>query len=157
LKEKITVENYFAANAQFLIAEMSFSEFEDVRLEPPIERRLKHKQKLFQQVVKDYTGAAKYKVAEWTTASSYKIGLSFESFADALLSSPRPGNLSPEDLDRYNEKLWQQVLPFKEKAKKAYEANLRNAAENGIHNRWIMESEKRLNDLNIEINGKAGL
>ncbi len=164
LREKVAVEGYFAANAQFLIAELSFDAFEKVKLEPPIERRLKRKQKLFRKVIKEYTNAAKYKVAEWTTAASYKIGVTFESFADALLSSPRPDGLSTEDLDKYNDKLWQRVLPFKEKARKAYEANLKNAVTIGIHNHWITESELRLNDLNIElgvstieINRKAGL
>lgn len=150
-KQKIQVDDYFVANAQYLLAEISFERFEKIQLKPPLERTLRKKQQLFQQVVKDYADAAKYRVADWTTASSFKIGQTFEAFADALLASPRPKNLSADDLDKYNETLWQRVLPFKEKAKKAYESNLKNARENGIRNQWILQSEKRLNELNIEL------
>ncbi|MFQ5650749.1 MAG: tetratricopeptide repeat protein [bacterium] len=150
-KEKVQVDNYFAANSQFLIAEISYKAFRKIKLEVPLERTLKRKQTLFRRVLKAYTHAAKFKVAEWTTASSYKIGQTFEEFADALLAAPQPKNLSANDRDQYNRTLWERVLPFKEKARKAYETNVKNARENGIQNRWIMESEKRLSELSLEL------
>jgi len=151
VKDGVTPEPFLVANAQFLLAEISFKHFQDIKLTPPVVRKLKRKRAAFQQVVRAYTSAAKYKVAEWTTAASFKIGKTFEEFGQALLDSPRPANLSPEALDQYNKKLWENVLPFKEKAQKTYEANIRNAAENNIENNWILESRKRLAELRNEL------
>jgi len=142
---------YLVANAQFLLAEISLQHFQDIKLTPPVARKLKRKRTVFQKVVKAYTAAAKYKVAEWTTAASFKIGTAFEEFGQALLDSPRPANLSPEALDQYNKKLWESVIPFKEKAQETYEANIRNAAENSIENIWVLESQKRLDALRNEL------
>ncbi len=151
LQEQVEVDNYLPANAQFLLAEISFLDFQAIELTPPVERKLKRKQTLFQRVIKEYTEAAKYKVAEWATAASFKIGRTFEEFAAALLSAPRPANLSPGDLMKYNQQLQQRVLPFKQKAQRTYETVLQNAAENNIVNTWVMESERRLNALNVEL------
>ncbi len=144
-------ETYLVAQAQFLLAEMLFKEFLEIKLTPPVERKLKRKRTAFQRVVAAYTTAAKYKVAEWTTAASFKIGRCFEEFADAILAAPRPENLTADALEQYDRKLRESVLPFKEKAQKAYEANLKNATENRIDNNWVTESQKRLDALRIEL------
>ncbi|MFQ5603220.1 MAG: tetratricopeptide repeat protein [bacterium] len=151
VEAKKQVENFIPANAQFLIAEILLGDFQKIRLTPPLERNLKKKKSRFQKVIKAYTSAAKYKIAEWTTASSYKIGLTFEDFADALLNSPRPENLSGDALMKYNTKLWESVLPLKEKALSTYQANIKQALENHIENNWISESKKRAKELMIEL------
>lgn len=155
VKKNIPVENYMPANAQFLLGEIKFEEFDNIKLTAPVKRKLARKKALFQEVIKAYTEAAKYKVAEWTTASSYKIGLTFETFAEALLTSPKPANLSSEQMLVYIEKLNESVLPLKEKAQKTYETNVKNAYENSIVNKWVSESEKRLNILKLELEQKV--
>lgn len=151
LKEGISVEDYIPANAQFLIGEIKFAAFEKIELTPPLQRKLKRKQTNFQEVIKSYAAAAKFKIAEWSTASSFKIGRTFESFADALLGSERPKNLSAEQLDKYNAELWERVLPFKKKALETYEANLKNAEENGIENDWTTQTKHRIENLHTEL------
>lgn len=151
VRQNINVESYIPANAQFLIAEISLASFKKIKLKPPLKRNLKRKRSAFQRVIKAYTAAAKYKVAEWTTASSYKIGATFEAFADAVFNSPRPKKLSAENLKKYNDKLWQTVVPFKEKALETYQANIKQASENQIENNWILESKKRVEALSAEL------
>ncbi|MFQ5824266.1 MAG: tetratricopeptide repeat protein [bacterium] len=151
IEQNAKVENYIPANAQFLIGEILFDSFQKIKLIPPFERKLKYKKAEFEKVLKSYTEAAKYKVADWSTASSYKIGCTFEEFANALLESPRPKNLSDSALEEYNAKLWQTVLPFKEKALKAYQTNVKQAIENNIENIWVTESKKRMEALTIEL------
>ncbi|MFQ5770726.1 MAG: tetratricopeptide repeat protein, partial [bacterium] len=151
VQDKREVENYIPANAQFLIAEILYANFQKIKLTPPLEKKLKQKRAKFKQVIKAYTEAAKYKLAEWTTASSYKIGMTFEDFANALLESPRPRNLSGAALDEYNEKLWKSVLPLKEKALNTYQANVKQALEFNIQNKWITESKKRIEALTMEL------
>jgi len=138
-----SAESYFAANAQFMIGEIRFKEFENIKLTRPVKRTLKRKRTKFETVIKAYTEAAKFKVAEWTTAASYKIGQVFEAFADAILASPRPRNLKGDDLQTYNAKLEESVLPFQRKAFDTYAANIRQAKENDLDNYWIAESRKR--------------
>lgn len=145
------VEKYIPANAQFLIGEILFDSFRNIQLRQPLERSLKRKRSKFEQVIKAYTDAAKYKVADWTTASSYKIGLTFESFANTLLDSPRPARLNRSELVNYNQKLWESVLPFKKKALNTYQANVRQAMQNSLNNQWVTESKKRMEALAVEL------
>jgi TolA-binding protein len=150
------VENYIPARAQFLIGEILFDSFQKLKLSPPFERKLRRKKAQFEQVLKAYTEAAKFRVADWTTASSYKIGIAFEEFANALLDSPRPKNLSGSALQEYNSKLWQSVLPFKQKALNTYQANVKQAIQNKIENTWVTESKKRMDALTIELGLESG-
>ncbi len=149
--KNLEAERYVPANAQFLIGEIVHLEFQKIQLAPPLERSLKRKRAKFEEVIKTYTAAAKYQVADWSTAASYKIGVTFEDFADALLESPRPANLAGAALDQYNEKLWQSVLPLKEKALSTYQNNLKQAAEYNIENQWITETRKRVEALISEL------
>jgi len=151
VEQNISIESYVPANAQFLTAEIFFKFFDKIKLKPPLKRNLKRKRSAFAKVIKAYTEAAKFKVADWTTASSYKIGVTFEAFADAVFKSPRPRNLSGEDLNKYDDKLWETVVPFKEKALETYRANLKQAAENSIENNWVLQSRKRVEALVNEL------
>ncbi len=145
------VQKYLPANAQFLVGEILFDEFKRVKLKPPLDRALKLKKARFEKVIKAYTAAAKFKVADWTTAASYRIGMTFEEFANTLLDSPRPSNLTGQALVDYNKKLWDNVLPFKQKALKTYQNNVQQAAKNGIDNQWVALSKQRMQSLTIEL------
>lgn len=151
VKQGLLVENFLPANAQFLIGEILFRSFKQIKLVPPFERNLRRKRRAFEDVLKAYAEAAKFKVADWTTASSYKIGVTFEEFANAFLEAPRPRNLSGVALEKYNSKLQKTVLPFKEKALATYQANVKQAYENSIENTWIFESKKRMEALTAEL------
>ncbi len=54
-------------------------------------------------------------------------------------------------MKKYDNKLWKTVVPFKEKALEAYQANLKQAAETNIENNWVLESKKRVEALSIEL------
>lgn len=146
-----SVEKYIPANAQFLIAEILFDNFRNIKLIEPLQRNLKRKRATFKLVIKAYAGAAKFKVADWAIASSHKIGITFEDFANALLDAPRPANLSGVELVNYDKKLWESVLPFKKKALKTYQSNVKQARENDIQNQWVLESAKRMQALTAEL------
>lgn len=146
-----TVDPYIPAHAQFLIGEILFDRYAKIELTPPLERNLNRKKQEFEEVIKAYTQAARYKVADWTTASSYKIGATFEEFANFFLESPPPDDLTPEALEEYNAKLQAKILPFKKKALETYEANVRNAFKNDIENTWVAESRERMKSLTAEL------
>ncbi len=151
VKQNQNPEKYLAANAQFLVGEILYEEYRQIPITPPLKPALKRKRAKFERVIKAYTKAVQYKVADWAIAASYKVGLSFEEFANALLDSPRPNGLSSEALVEYNQKLWQSVLPFKKKALSAYQANVQRAAENQIDNEWVTQSKQRMEALTLEL------
>ena len=150
-RKKISVEEYIAAKAQFMIGEIVFEKYQQVRLVPPLNVSLKKKKNLLQSVLQEYVSAGKFQVAEWTTASLYKTGLTFEDFAEAFVNSAIPPELTPEEKQQYLNGLNQQAIPFKQKALDVYKANVASAEKSNIHNDWIEQSKQRLEKLIIEL------
>lgn len=142
---------YLVAQAQFAIGEMRFENYRQVNLELPMEKSLKRKQTLFTEVLASYKDAASYQIAEWYTASAHRIGETYEEFGRAFFASPRPAELTPEMLAKYDELLAQKVRPFKERAYDAYKGNLRQAEENSINNTWVDQSRERMQTLAVEL------
>jgi len=143
--------DYFAAWAQFLIGEIHYDEYTQIKLVPPLKLNLKRKQRVFKKVMNDYTEAAKYKVAEWTIAASHRIGMTFEEFAKAMLESSPPPGLSEEELKLYRAKLEENARPMQMKALEFYKANIQRAKENGIDNQWVQRSKERIDALTSEL------
>jgi len=138
------LNTYFVAQAQFMLGELDYIRFAAIDLKPPLKQNLNRKTAILRSVLKNYTAAAKYRVAEWTTAASYKIGKVFEEFANAILTSPIPENLSEQEVIAYETQLRKLALPFQQKAMAAYQTNLKLAQKNGIDNKWITLSKSHI-------------
>ena len=138
------LNTYYVAQAQFMLGELDYIRFAAIDLKPPLKQNLNRKTASLRAVLKDYTAAAKYRVAEWTTAASYKIGKVFEEFANAILTSPIPDNLSEQEAVAYEMQLRKLALPFQKKALAAYQANLKLAQKNEIDNKWITLSKSHM-------------
>ncbi len=145
------VDEYVAAHAQFMIGELYFLDYCKIELVPPLEANLNKKSELLTTTLNAYRDAAKYNIAEWTTASTHKIGMTYEEFVAAFERSPRPSNLSETDLVAYNQQLNTRTEPFKVQALEIYQANVQRAEENNIENQWIDESRERMQQLLIEL------
>ena len=150
-KRNIPVGEYIPAKAQFMIGEIIFERYKQVKLVPPLNVSLKKKRNLLQTVLKEYVDAGKYQVAEWTTASLFKTGLTFEDLAEAFVNSPAPPELTPEEKQEYLDGLSQQAVPFKQKALEVYKANVASAEKSQIQNEWIEQSKQRMEKLIIEL------
>lgn len=150
VNEAKPVELYMPAEAQFMLGEIRFENYRQVNLEPPMERSLKRKQTLFNEVLAAYKEAAAYQVADWTTAASYRIGAVFEEFGRFFWESPRE-QIAEELLAKYEEQLKQKIRPFKERALETYQANVKQAEANGINNQWVEQSRDRLHALASEL------
>ncbi len=145
-------DEYLVAKAQYMIAEINFEEYKKIRILPPLQQSLKKKQKALSDVLKTYIATGKYKVADWTTASLYKAGMTFEELCESILTSPAPANLADEKVDEYYDNLNKQlVVPFKEKALEFYKSNLENALKNNISNEWTEKSKERARALIAEL------
>jgi len=150
VRESHAVDVYMPAQAQFLLGEIQFEAYRQVNFTPPLDKSLKHKKTLLNEVLANYKEAAGYQVADWTTAASFKIGATLEEFARFYWESPRD-NIAADLLAKYEEQLQTTIRPLKDKAFAAYQTNVKQAEENGINNPWVEQSRQRLQALGPEL------
>lgn len=151
MRRGISVSEYIPAKAQFLIAEINYDRYKQVKLVPPLEQTLKRKTGLLQTVLKEYVNAGKYQVADWTTASLYKTGLTFEDLAESFQNSFIPDDLDAEEKEAYLVGINKQAVSAKQKALEVYKANVANAEKSSIQNEWVDQSKQRMEALIIEL------
>ncbi len=94
-------DEYFAARATFRLGEMKNTQFQAVKLKPPLQYSLKRKQKVFNDLMKLYVKVTEFNIAEWTTAAFYRIGLAYEQFCQDIFNSPSPSNLNKQQQNTY--------------------------------------------------------
>jgi TolA-binding protein len=134
---------YLAATASLELADPVFRRFAVVKLSQPLADSMKLKRSLMEDVIKVYTDAADYGVAEVTTAATYRLGVVYEQFSSDLMESERPGALDEAALEQYELLLEEQMFPFEEKAIELYKANA-DRAPDGVYDEWVKKSFDRL-------------
>lgn len=137
---------YLAAKASLELAEPALRKFTVVKLSQPLAESMKLKRSLMEDVIKEYTMAADYGVAEVTTAATFRLGEVYEMFSTDLMGSERPANLDEAALEQYELLLEEQIYPFEEKAIDLYKANA-DRAPNGVYDEWVKKSFERLASL----------
>lgn len=152
-----SVEDYLPAKAQFMIGEIIFEKYKQIKIVPPLEATMKRKTTFLQEAIKNYVEAGKYQIAEWTTASLFKTGMTFEELAESIKNAPLPAeyNNNEEDKQAYLDAIGKQVIAAKKKAIDVYKANLGNAIKNNIQNEWVDKTKEHLEKLSLEI-GSGG-
>jgi TolA-binding protein len=145
---------YYAAKARYMQGETILKKFQEVKIEgepKQLKERLKKKAELLKKAAETFLSTAEIGAAEWTTAALYQIGVTYESFSKALLSSPPPGNLSAEEQELYTQAIDEFVVPIEERSLEAYESGWRKAIELGIFNSWTAKMREALGRLNSEL------
>jgi TolA-binding protein len=145
---------YYAAKARYMQGETILKKFQDVKIEGDVKQlksRLKSKAELLKKAAEAFLSTAEIGAAEWTTAALYQIGVTYESFSKALLSSPPPAALSAEEKDLYQQSIDEFVVPIEERSLEAYESGWHKAIELGIFNSWTAKMREALGRLNSEL------
>jgi len=145
---------YYAAKARYMQGEVILKKFQDVKIEGDVKQlksRLKSKSELLKKAAETFLSTAEIGAAEWTTAALYQIGVTYESFSKALLSSPPPANLSADEKDLYQQSIDEFVVPIEERSLEAYESGWHKAIELGIFNSWTAKMRDALGRLNSEL------
>jgi TolA-binding protein len=145
---------YFGARAHFMQAQRILAEFEQIKIEGDVKQlsgRLKRKADLLKRASAALLDTAKLGVAEWTTAALYQVGSIYESFAKAMVNSPAPESLTPEQAEAYRMQIDEFVVPIEEKSIEAYESGYQKALELGIFNAWTARMREALGRLNTEM------
>jgi TolA-binding protein len=145
---------YYGAKARYMQGEAILRQYATVTIEGDVKllkTRLKKKSELLKKAAETFLATAELGVAEWTTASLYQIGFTYESFSKALLNSPAPSNLSAQEKELYQQSIEEFVVPIEERALEAYESGWQKAIELGIFNSWTAKMRDALGRLNAEL------
>jgi TolA-binding protein len=130
---------YLGATAALALAQPVYDDYRRIALVEPLKKQLKLKKAKMEDVLKAYTAAADYGVADVATAAAYQIAELYRDFGRALLESQRPKGLSKIELEQYNVLLEEQAFPFEEKALEVHELNARRSSK-GIYDKWVKSS-----------------
>ena len=153
LNQAKEADPYFAAQAQFMIGELEFEDYQQINLTSA--KQIAAKRKKFQNVFQAYKDAMEYQVADWSTAASYRIGTALEEFVRALMESPTPVGLKGDALLAYQTKLKETARPYQERALDTYTKTLEQAQINQIDNIWVSHCRERKQALMDELGVQA--
>jgi len=145
---------YASARARYMEGERVLARFDEIQIQGDVKQlsaRLKQKAALLKQASAIFLDAVGMGVAEWTTASLFQIGRTYESFARALRDAPPPSSLSDQDKEAYQQQIDEFVVPIEERALDAYENGWKKAVELGIYNQWTAKMRESLGRLNGEL------
>jgi TolA-binding protein len=142
---------YFAAQARFMQGDLVLAEFERIQISgerASLQRRLEQKSELLRKAAGIYGEVLEFQEAEWVTAALYKIGNSYELFAEALRAAPVPDGLNEEQQQAYRDQLAMFIVPIEERALEAYAGGYKKALELRVFNRWTQKLREGLTRLN---------
>jgi TolA-binding protein len=154
---------YYAAQARFSQGDRALADFEQVKIAGDVRtlgKRLAQKSDLLRKAAEIYGDVVDYRVSEWVTAALFKIGESYEHFAEALRDAPIPAQLSEVEEQAYRDELAKFIVPIEERALEAYESGYRKALELRVFNTWTekqREALTRLNDVEYPPLKEAGV
>lgn len=157
----------FAAECAFELAEFQFEAYDALKLTGNERQQVaafKKKAQAQQSVEKAYADVFRYKRLEQTLAASYRIGHSYERFAEALFTAPVPPELrrDPDVADAYKAQLEDQAAVLERKAEMAYRKAHEEARRSGVTNEWtrrILEGLNKFapNEFPLQKRGKPAL
>jgi TolA-binding protein len=142
---------YYAAQARFSQGDQALVEFEKIKIAGDVKtlgKRLGQKSELLRKAAEIYGDVVDYRVSEWVTAALFKIGESYEHFAESLREAPVPPNLSEAEEQAYRDELAKFIVPIEERALEAYENGYKKALELRVFNAWTEKQRQALTRLN---------
>ena len=151
------------AQARFHQAEVVFRKYRDVKLAFPVDH-LREKatekatyqqeaQAMFREIIQ--MGSPK-----WVAASAFRIGQSYQEFAEALFDLPIPDDVPEEMHWEYEMSIDDLALPLQEQALDAFNNALRLALEYEAYNEWSSRSAAQISELEtamFPITGQDGV
>lgn len=155
----------FAARCAFEIAEAEFKKYDEIQIKGAGRTQVKaltKKAKAQRAVEKLYTDVFKYKRVEQTLAGSYRIGYSYERFAEALFAAPIPKEFQKDEelAAEYKLQLEDKAAVLERKAEAAYRKAYEEAKKTRVTNEWTQRILEGLNkyapkEFPIQKRGKA--
>jgi cellulose synthase operon protein C len=135
-----------AARSALVLAEQLYENFVVVKLRQPFETSLQDKKQRMDATIAAMGRLVDYGIDEMTAAATFYMAETYSNFSRSLLDSERPGDLKPEDLEEFKNKLDEAAFPFEEKAINVHEKNM-ELLHSGVFNSWTEKSLSRLTEL----------
>lgn len=130
---------FLAAESKYILIGPLFNSYQAIKLKLPLAKSLKKKRAAMNKALKAYEQVASYQVAQYTSASTHKIGLIYQILSKDLMNSQRPKGMNEEELEEYSYLLEDQALPFEDKAINLFEINASRTKDN-IYNQAVRDS-----------------
>ena len=140
--------NYYAAQAQFMLVEHEFREWEQVKIEGSVAQQgriLQQKIEELQELAADYGKVFGYRSFEWTLAANYRIGYLAQSLAESLYEVPIPFDEDSDEYYIYQGELENVAYPLEEQAIERYERTIAEARSARVVNEWTKRTLEQLN------------
>jgi len=137
---------FMAAESKFILTEPLFVQYKKIKLKLPLAKSLKRKRRAMKKALKTYESIVAYNIAEYTSASTHKIGQIYLILSKDLMSSQRPKGLGEDELEEYGYLLEDQAIPFEDKAISLFEINALRTRDN-IYNDSVKASIVELSKL----------
>ncbi len=134
---------YLAAKSALVLTEALYRRFDELELVQPIEQNLQEKERRMDAALEAYGRLVDYEVAEVTAAATFYMAEIYAELGRALLTSERPSDLGPADLQEYVSALEGEAAPFQKRAIEVHTKNLELMAA-GVYNPWIEQSLGKL-------------
>jgi len=138
-KQRNDRSRYLAAGAALELAQPGILQYQQVKLKIPLKKSLRTKKKRMEQAIGSLKEVMAYKVAEFSTASTYQMGEIYNHLAHSLMESQYPKGLSADELEQYEILLEEQAYPFEEKSVDIHSLNAQRTKLN-IYDKWIEKS-----------------
>ncbi len=132
--------HFFAAKAQFELAELERTRFADIPLLMPLarmQRDLDRKARHFLRAQRAYLRVVQHGSVYWGLAAGYRLGDMYEAFSASLLQAEAPADLDADHGALYRAELHAAVRPYLDRALALYEENLKRSQTVSAHNEWV--------------------
>jgi len=138
-KQRTDRSRYLAADASYELAQPTIKQYQQVKLKIPLKKSLRTKKKRMESAVASLKKVMAYKVAEFSTASTYQMGEIYNHLAHSLMESQRPKGLSEDELEQYEILIEEQAYPFEEKSVDIHSLNAKRT-KLSIYDEWVKKS-----------------
>ena len=143
----------WAAEGRYLEGELVLRDYDKVSLDVKpklLQKTLKKKSELLGKAQAIYLSVVEYEDLKWATASLYRVGQIYDSFAEALRTAPTPNGLSEDEATAYREALDNYVLDIEEKAIELYEAGYAKAIQMQVYDSYTKKIREALGRLSSQ-------
>ncbi|MBD3344842.1 MAG: tetratricopeptide repeat protein [Chitinivibrionales bacterium] len=148
LRNPSTVNKYYAAKAQFTLAEIYHENMKKVALSFPeslYRKQIRSKSRFLDEAITGYSKTIQYKIFEWTTRSIFQIGQVYEDFAIGVMKQKRPENMSMDERFALELGIARAIDEnFVENALHYHEENVKLGVKEKNEDKYILASRKKL-------------
>ncbi len=145
-KDKAAAQTW-AAEARYYQGELVFKEYEKVSLDVKprlLEKTLKKKSDLLARARGVYLSVVDYEDLKWATASLYRVGQIYESFAESMRTAPTPGGLSEAEAQAYRDALDATIIEIEEVSIELYSAGYQKAIQMQVYDAYTKKIREAL-------------